>query len=252
MRHLRTSALRLAALGSVAAVGLSACSVASKGNDLINGKRQFVAKCGSCHTLAHANTTGVTGPNLDQAFVRDVQDGMKRSTIEGVVHRQIEQPNRRPQSDPANQEDNTAGALMPANLVKGQTALDVAAYVASVAGAPGQDTGRLADIGKSAQKSNATAKNGVLDIPVAAGGPLAFQVGAATAPAGALKIVTKNDGTTMHNIALQGPGVNSAGPVVNAGGTSTISVTLKPGTYTFFCSVPGHREAGMVGKLTVK
>ena len=246
------TALRLASLGVVAALGLSACSVGSKGTDLIAGKRAFVAKCGSCHTLGRAGTKGVTGPNLDQAFIRSVQDGMKRSTVEGVVRRQIEQPNRRPQQDPANTQDNGAGAIMPANLVKGQLVDDVAAYVASVAGLTGQDSGRLADIGKATQKSNATAKNGELDIPVASGGALAFSVGAATAPAGSLKIVTKNAGTTQHNIAIEGAGVDQKGPVVGPGGTSTISVDLKPGNYTFYCSVQGHREGGMVGKLTVK
>ena len=36
------------------------------------------------------------------------------------------------------------------------------------------------------------------------------------------------------------------------GGTKSFSATLKPGTYTYYCSVPGHREAGMQGTLTVK
>src|SRR5947209_5881487 len=142
----RIKALRLGVIGVAAAVGLSACSVTSKGHDLIAGKTAFVAKCGSCHTLARANTTGVVGPNLDQAFIRDVEDGMKRSTVEGVVRRQISQPNRRPQNDPANKQDNQPGALMPANLVSGKTRDDVAAYVASVVGLRGQDVGRLADI----------------------------------------------------------------------------------------------------------
>jgi uncharacterized cupredoxin-like copper-binding protein len=39
---------------------------------------------------------------------------------------------------------------------------------------------------------------------------------------------------------------------VQGGADSTIKVDLKPGNYTFYCSVPGHREGGMVGKLTVK
>jgi uncharacterized cupredoxin-like copper-binding protein len=46
--------------------------------------------------------------------------------------------------------------------------------------------------------------------------------------------------------------VSEAGEVVKNGGVSKISVTLKPGEYTFFCSVPGHRQGGMEGKLTVK
>jgi plastocyanin len=56
-----------------------------------------------------------------------------------------------------------------------------------------------------------------------------------------------------HNLTIQH---GSNGAVVGAtptfqGGSKTLSVNLKPGTYTFFCSVPGHRQGGMVGTLTV-
>jgi plastocyanin len=77
-------------------------------------------------------------------------------------------------------------------------------------------------------------------------------VSSATSPPGKLTIDSLNKSGTPHNIALQGGGVNAKGPVISGGKRSTISVDVKPGTYTFFCSVPGHRQAGMVGKLTVK
>ena len=72
-----------------------------RGDNVVNGKQQFVAKCGSCHILNRAGTKGVTGPNLDQAFARAREDGFGESTFEGIVHRQIEQPARRAQVDPA-------------------------------------------------------------------------------------------------------------------------------------------------------
>ena len=65
-------------------------------------------------------------------------------------------------------------------------------------------------------------------------------------------VTSKNPQPIGHDIAVEGNGVNAKGPVVENGGTSKFSVNLKPGTYTFFCTVPGHREGGMVGKLTVK
>ena len=69
---------------------------------------------------------------------------------------------------------------------------------------------------------------------------------------GALTLNSNNEAAIPHNIALEGGGINEEGPVVQGGETSTIEVTVKPGEYTFYCSVPGHREGGMEGTLTVK
>ena len=104
-------------------------------------------RCAACHTLARADATGVVGPNLDEAWQQAEKDGFGRSTYEGVVHRQIRQPNRNPQIDPATGEPLP---LMPADLVTGEDAQDVAAYVASAAAAPGRGPGRLADVGQDA------------------------------------------------------------------------------------------------------
>jgi plastocyanin len=230
--------------------GLSACSgLAGRDPDLIAGKRAFVSKCGSCHTLDRAGTTGVTGPNLDNAFQRSLQDGMKRSTVRGVVRRQIGQPNRRPQLDP---QTYKPAAAMPANLVKGSLAEDVAAYVASASAKPGKDSGRLADIGAKKATASTSEKNGVVSIPTNPAGGLSYEFASATAKAGNVTIESKNAQSTPHDIAIEGNGVNKKGAVVSGGGVSKFSADLKPGTYTFYCSVPGHREGGMVGKLTVK
>ena len=70
--------------------------------------------------------------------------------------------------------------------------------------------------------------------------------------AGTLELESKNDARIPHNIAIQGPGLDEKGPVVQGGAVSKVSLDVKPGKYTFYCSVPGHREGGMVGTLTVK
>ncbi len=67
-----------------------------------------------------------------------------------------------------------------------------------------------------------------------------------------MKIAFTNQAPLPHNFTISGPN----GTVVGAtptfqGGTKTLSVALKPGTYTYFCTVPGHRQAGMQGTLTV-
>jgi plastocyanin len=239
----------LAAAGCVVvAFAASGCGLTARHDNLVNGKQQFASKCGTCHTLARAGTKGTAGPNLDEAFMRARQDGFKDTTFAGIVAGQIRHPSRLPQVDPMTKK--TLG-LMPANLVTGDNVTDVAAYVGMVAGAGGKDTGRLAQAGAKAA-GTAKESNGVLDIPVNKAGGLLFQFADADANAGKVTIESKNDESIGHNIAVEGNGVDQKGQVVQGGGTSKITVDLKAGTYTFFCSVPGHRAGGMEGKLTVK
>jgi plastocyanin len=136
-------------------------------------------------------------------------------------------------------------------LVSGQDAQDVAAYVAHVASIPGVDGGQLADIGQVKQKS-VTEQNGSLQIDADPNGQLKFLASSASATAGKITINMKNASSVPHDIAIRGSGVSQVGKVVQNGGTSTVSETLKPGTYTFYCSVDGHEAAGMKGTLTVK
>jgi plastocyanin len=82
-------------------------------------------------------------------------------------------------------------------------------------------------------------------------GQLRFNKKTLEAKAGDVTIVMKNPAPLSHNVSIEGSGVNEMGETVGQGGTSTVSANLKPGRYTFYCSVPGHREGGMVGTLTV-
>src|ERR671926_404346 len=80
-------------LTAAVALVLSACSSGSTGEaDLVNGKQQFAAKCGSCHVLSRAESKGTVGPNLDQAFQQSLKDGFPRSGIRGVIYEQILHP----------------------------------------------------------------------------------------------------------------------------------------------------------------
>jgi len=79
---------------------------------------------------------------------------------------------------------------------------------------------------------------------------LAFVPTTLTAPPGKVTIVMKNASAIPHSVAIQAPG-DVAGAIVNQGQTSTTTATLKAGTYQYYCTVPGHKEAGMVGTLTV-
>ncbi len=214
--------------------------------NLILGKQEFVAKCGSCHTLARANTKGIVGPNLDDAFRASIAEGLERHTIAGVVEGQIANP-------------NPEGA-MPQDLTSGETASDIAAYVAQVAAKPGSDTGLLASAVEAPGAGKpAVEKGGKLQIPANPSGQLAYVTDKATATPGAVTIEMPNMSGVSHNIAIEtGEGGAAAkGTELGASqfvskGTATVSVNLKPGTYTFFCEAPGHRAAGMYGTLTVK
>jgi uncharacterized cupredoxin-like copper-binding protein len=219
-------------------VVLAGCAVKHPTASEVRGKQLFVAKCGACHTLDHASTTGVVGPNLDDAFRQDRADGVKSTSIQGLVDYWIRYP-------------DTQG-VMPPMLFKGQEAQDVAAYVGSVAGKPGQDTGALAAAVAQVNQKPAVEKNGKLQIDADPNGQLKFLASSAAATPGHVTINMNNMSSTPHDIALQGGGVNTIGKIVSNGGTSTISADLKAGKYTFYCSVPGHRQAGMVGTLTVK
>ena len=218
-------------------VVLGGCGVKHPTSDLANGKEMFVNKCSSCHTLAHANAQGTVGPNLDDAFRQDRADGVKSTSIEGLVDYWIRYPNKQ--------------GVMPAMLVRGQDAQDVAAYVAHVAAVPGADGGQLANIGAVKQKP-ATEQNGNLQIDADPNGQLKFLASSASATAGQITINMKNASSVPHDIAIRGNGVSQVGKVVQNGGTSTVTENLKPGTYTFYCSVDGHEAAGMKGTLTVK
>jgi mono/diheme cytochrome c family protein len=209
-----------------------------KSADVVQGKALFVQKCGSCHILARASSKGVTGPNLDNAFGSARRAGQGEKTIQGVVEDQISHARR--------------DSVMPRNLVKGQAASDVSAYVAMVAGVPGKDTGTLATAGAPKVSTKPIPeKGGSLSISADPTGALAFASTMAKAQAGSLEIQMPNPASIQHDIAIKGPGVAKAGPRVGKGGVSKLSVSVKPGKYTFYCTVPGHEAGGMKGTLTV-
>jgi plastocyanin len=81
---------------------------------------------------------------------------------------------------------------------------------------------------------------------------LEFDTTELTAKAGKVTIDFKNPSAIPHNVVIEQNGKELAGFEPIAEGEESESAELKPGTYTFFCSVPGHRQAGMEGTLTVE
>lgn len=236
--------LRLQRLAGVATaavtVALLATGCGREEADLVTGKTLFTQKCGSCHVLDRAGTKGKQGPDLDEAFGPSRRDGLGETTVEGVVLRQIAFVRR--------------NSSMPANLVRGDDARAVAAYVAEVAGQPGKDQGLLANAGKpKVSNKPIVAKGGTLRIDADPTGALAFVTSKAVAMPGPLEFVSENKASIPHNIALKDPGgkLLGEGPDVT-GGVSKFSAKVSKGKYSFVCTVPGHEEGGMKGDLTVK
>jgi cbb3-type cytochrome c oxidase subunit III len=112
-----------AAAAALLAAGCGTGGTASAQADQQSGQKLFQAKCAGCHTLAAAGASGTIGPNLDAAFAPDREQGIEQSTIQNVVLDQI----------------RGAGPPMPQDLVTGQDAQNVAAYVAAVAGQSGAE-----------------------------------------------------------------------------------------------------------------
>ena len=113
------AALLVGGCGGEETTGLSGADTA-RGKELFMNGAEGKQACGACHTLANAGTVAQVGPDLDQAFGYACSQGFDKDTFYSVVLGQIDLPARDGQ--------------MPADLVTGQDAVDVAAYVAGVAG----------------------------------------------------------------------------------------------------------------------
>lgn len=105
----------------------------------------------------------------------------------------------------------------------------------------------------SSNESQSSGASGALSLSANSEGQLAYNTKSLSAKAGKVSIDFANSSPLSHNVTVE----SSSGSVVGAtptfqGGSKTLSLNLKPGTYKFFCSVPGHRMAGMEGTLVVK
>jgi plastocyanin len=103
---------------------------------------------------------------------------------------------------------------------------------------------------KTASSSSPSSGGATLHIAADPGGALKFTQSKLTAKAGKVTIDFTNRSKLPHAVVITGNGVNIKTKVVT-GGDASAAGTLKPGTYTFYCPVPGHRAAGMQGTLTV-
>jgi len=132
----------------------------------------------------------------------------------------------------------------------------LAAAVAVAAGGGGGGSGGGDGMAASMAMTGGAARQGeVVTVMASPHGRLRFTMTQATVARPGkvtLRMTNPSSAGIEHGIAIEGHGVDRDGPIVAPGKTSTVTVTLKKGTYTYYCPVPGHEQAGMKGTLTVR
>jgi plastocyanin len=131
--------------------------------------------------------------------------------------------------------------------------LAVLAVAVAGCGSSNKNAGSSSSGGSSGSSSSSSGGGGGEQLALAApaDGSIKFDKTSLSAKAGTVTINFDNPSSTPHGVAVEGNGVDKDSQTIQSGKTS-LTVALKPGTYTFYCPVPGHRAQGMEGKLVVK
>lgn len=146
--------------------------------------------------------------------------------------------------------------IVTAAALAGATALAAGAVVAGAVGGgdPAPHAGHAG--GPAATPLSTAAATAPAQVRRIAAAPdaLAYSVTTLRATPGRVRIVMSNPSPFSHNVALRGNGLRApvVGKVVGQGGRSVVVADVTPGRYTFYCSVPGHAQAGMTGVLIVR
>ncbi|GAC1316135.1 MAG: hypothetical protein NVSMB25_01260 [Thermoleophilaceae bacterium] len=139
-------------------------------------------------------------------------------------------------------------------MIKSSMATALAVGVAVALGACGSSKSSTTNSSPAPPPAapQAGAAGGTVALAADPGGQLKFDKQQASATAGAVTIKFQNPSAVDHGVSIEGNGVDREGKVVGKGASTTLTLNLKAGTYTFYCPVPGHRQAGMQGTLTVR
>jgi plastocyanin len=155
---------------------------------------------------------------------------------------------------------------MTAKLTTPVLAVALAAAVFAGCGSSNKDKGSTGGANNAASSTTTASTPATTDTTATTGGTAAgeqvklaadpsalkFNTTSLSAKAGSVTLVMENPSSIPHAIAVEGNGIDKDGKTVGKGATSTVTADLKAGKYTYYCPVPGHRQAGMEGTLTVK
>jgi plastocyanin len=198
------------------------------------------AGCGSCHILEAAGTSGTTGPNLNEFLAPD-------DTTEAVEEMIVDPNAELAEGYPSNVMPQTYGQSMSPTEVH-----DLAEYL--VANTPAKPNATEPPKKSSGGAKQAAGNEGAGETLQLTASPteLAFDTEELSGKAGKVTIDFENPAAIEHDVAIEQNGkVIAKSPLIKESKTS-VSAALKPGTYTFICTVPGHAEAGMEGTLVIK
>jgi plastocyanin/mono/diheme cytochrome c family protein len=285
----RPAKVLLTVVAAIAATGLAtACGTEkigiAKDNPNHTGAVLFNQRCGGCHTLSYAVTHGsaanvrsaqiVNGPNFDVRCERPVtrvlyaiQNGgfsgatMPQNVVVGpqaidVAKFVASYAGRQAKTSPGvgSCQQQPIGTIP--NLSATATTPSTNTTPSSTTPTTTTPTTTTPTTTTSTTTTPTTSTSGGSSISEAANptGQLKFTKSSLSTKAGKVTINFTNKSPLPHNMTIQ-QGTN--GSVIGAtptfsGATKKLTVTLKPGKYTFYCSVPGHRQAGMQGTLTVR
>lgn len=142
---------------------------------------------------------------------------------------------------------------MTKRLLAAFAALALASFALAACGSGGDSSSTSAASTPASTTDSGAGGGETIAIAADPSGALAFTKTDLTAKAGNDTIDFDNESSTPHNVQIQDSSGNAVGGTDTISGSSTsTSVDLQPGTYTFFCNIPGHEEAGMKGTITVK
>jgi len=117
----------------------------------------------------------------------------------------------------------------------------------------GEEVEEKAEEAKKEAEGGTAGSGASIDVEADPSGNLAFTSGEISAKAGKDTVNFTNSSPVPHDVRIEDEnGKELGGTETISEGSESATVNLKPGTYTYFCSVPGHRQAGMEGTLTVK
>ena len=140
---------------------------------------------------------------------------------------------------------------MTKRLLAASVALALAGFAIAACG--GGDDSSSTSAASTPASTSGSGGGGTIDIAADPGGALAFTETDLTAKAGSDTIDFENDSSTPHNVQIEDADGNAVGGTDDVtGGSTSATVDLEPGTYTFYCDIPGHEAAGMKGTITVK